>query len=317
MSAEIETMFSGNNETPWHGLGTVVEDTLTWEEAFKKGGLEWRVDKRPLFTTTGEGELNEIEDSYATVRDTDNSVLGIVGSKYKVIQNREAFDFMDTIVGSGDIEYHTAGSLSEGKTIWLLARPTKATITIEGTEDTSEPYILLYNGHDGKRSLGFKLTTIRVVCQNTLNLAIQGKGNSVSITHTGNIQEKIKVAHTVLGSSIKKFEEYNQLANMLAKKDMTSENMEEFTKFLLPSTQDEDSTRLKNQRQNIINLFESGQGNDLAGIEGTAWAALNAVTEFNSHHRGRDNTDMRLSNLWFGTSETMNISAMNWLRQNI
>lgn len=314
MPAEMETMVSGSNEVPWHGLGNVVEGTLKWEEAYKLGGLEWTVEKRPLYTSNPTGDLLEISDQYATVRDTDDQILGIVGKKYKIIQNREAFDFMDTIVQSGDLEYHTAGSLFGGKTIWLLAKPTNAQIVIEGTDDVSEPYILLYNAHDGSRSLGFKLTTVRVVCANTLNLALQGRGNSVSVTHTGDIQSKVIAAQQVLSSSIKKFEAYNQLANAFAKIQLTTEDLDEYIKFMLPSTQDEDSTKLLNQRDHLQSLFESGKGNDLPGIIGSAWAALNAVTEYNSHYKGRADSNIKLNSLWWGASEDSSLTALNWLR---
>ena len=139
MSANVETMFSVR-EKPWHGLGTIVEEAPTSAEALELAGLDWEVKTNPLFLENG----IEVPGYYANVRSSDNSVLGIVTGKYSILQNKDAFDFTDSLIG-GDVKYETAGSLNGGKRVWLLAQlPSKK---IAG--DDVESYVCFTNSHDG------------------------------------------------------------------------------------------------------------------------------------------------------------------------
>ena len=169
MPANIDKMM-WVGEKPWHGEGTKLENVATSAEAIEAAGLDWKVEKRGLYFAQTDGTTQLIPGKYATVR-TDNQVaLGIVGKVYTPLQNKEAFSFFDSIVGVKEAMYHTAGSLGKGERVWILAKlPGYIKVT---EDDVVEKYLLLANSHDGSSAVEMLFTPVRVVCQNTLNLAI-------------------------------------------------------------------------------------------------------------------------------------------------
>ena len=164
MAANVETMFY-TREKPWHGLGTRVEEAPASADALRLAGLDWQVLQEPIFTDQGE----VITGYKANVRDSDRRVLGVVSDRYRIVQNQEAFSFTDTLLGSG-VRYETAGSLQDGRRVWLLARLPREYI-ISG--ERISPYLVFSNTHDGSGAVKVALTPVRVVCNNTLNLALQ------------------------------------------------------------------------------------------------------------------------------------------------
>lgn len=185
-------MFSAEGKTPWHGLGNVVDSVATAKEALHLSGLDWEVMKVPQYASffnNGEYHTVEVPDTFATVRNVDNKILGTVKDRYQIMQNQEAFDFMDTVVGEGAAAYHTAGALDGGRKVWILVKlPGEVLVRVKGHDDITEKYGLLYNSHDGKTMAALKVTPVRVVCQNTLNLAM--RGGAFNIRHTQNMMEK-------------------------------------------------------------------------------------------------------------------------------
>ncbi len=163
MADNVESMFSVR-EKPWHGLGTVVSETLTSAEALKEAGLEWRVYQQPIFTNFGK----VIEGYRANVRSTDDKVLGVVSDRYKVVQNDEAFEFTDELLGEG-VRYETADSLQGGRKIWLLAKLPEMYVM---AGDRVSSYLVFSNTHDGSGAVRAAITPVRVVCNKTLNLAL-------------------------------------------------------------------------------------------------------------------------------------------------
>ena len=189
MSANVETMFYVR-ETPWHGLGTKVMTAPDSREALIAAGLNWNVIQEPIYT-----EENEPISGYkANIRDSDRRVLGVVTDRYKVVQNHAAFAFADELLGRG-VRYETAGSLQDGKKVWLLAHMPHEYI-ISG--ERISPYLLFSNTHDGSGAVKVALTPIRVVCNNTLNLALKNAERAWSMIHTGDIQSKNKEASDTL-----------------------------------------------------------------------------------------------------------------------
>jgi hypothetical protein len=162
MAANVESMFY-TRTAPWHGLGVRVEEVLGSKEALNQAGLDWKVEQTDVYAASGE----RIPGYKANIRDIDRSVLGIVGDRYKIVQNEEAFAFTDGLLGEG-VKYETAGSLAGGKIVWMLAKlPEKYIIS----GDAIEPYLVFCNSHDGSGAIRVAMTPVRVVCQNTLNLA--------------------------------------------------------------------------------------------------------------------------------------------------
>ena len=318
MAANIDTMFSVR-EVPWHGLGTIVDAELLSEDAIVAAGLGWDVEKRRIQIPLEGQDVDYIEPTewLATVRMDRLQPLGIVSPRYKIIQNREAFQFMDELAGpSRLLQYNTAGSLSGGRKVWLLA--TIQDLIMEPVKgDVVQPYLLLANGHDGKFDLSVCWTSVRVVCQNTLMLALGSTQKKVSIRHTGDLSSKKSQAQDVLGLTRKAVRRNEEMFKHLAEKKMDQKKLDEFLKSLVPDPEDGISTRAENVRSRIESLFDVGPGADLPGVHGTAWAALNAVTAYTSHYRTvrgeKEESERRLDSIWFGTAAAMNQRAVDLL----
>ena len=189
MSANVETMFF-TRVTPWHGLGTRVEEAPGSKEALVLAGLDWKVVQKPIVTEDG----LPVNGFNANIRDRDSQVLGVVTNRYKVVQNEDAFAFTDKLLGEG-VTYETAGSLQDGRRTWILAKLPQRYI-ISGDEIT--PYLVFMNSHDGTGAIKAAMTPVRVVCQNTLNLALSTAKRSWSTNHTGDIKGKLEDARNTL-----------------------------------------------------------------------------------------------------------------------
>ena len=192
---------------PWHGLGTVLDKPATAEEAIQAARLDWQVKKLPLYASEGDGSLLRlpVPDKYAVARENSFDVLGVVGSSYTPVQNREAFAFFDPIVGKQAAIYHTAGALGKGERVWILAKLPDS-IRVVG-DDITDKFLLLTNSHDGTSSLQVKFTPVRVVCQNTLSLAINQGGAGIKISHHTDIHQRLKAAEKMLGIVHHQFDE--------------------------------------------------------------------------------------------------------------
>ena len=269
MAANVETMFSVR-EVPWHGLGTIVTDALSSEQAILEAGLNWSVNQEKLIY------YDQDTGYFMNIRSTDNKVLGVVGGRYKPVQNVEAFDFMDTLLGEG-VSYETAGSLASGKRIWLLAKlPEKLILG-----DIVEPYMVLTNSHDGFGSLKVAMTPVRVVCQNTLNLALDKAKRMWNIRHTGDIQSKLTVAQQTLGLADKYMASLESEATQLA-----SIKIVDFTKIrdmLFPITDEMSQRKIDSQDILRLQLTHAWEQDDLGNIKGTGYGFINAVSDMATH----------------------------------
>ena len=243
MSANVETMFYVR-EAPWHGLGVRVESALNSEDALVMSGLNWNVLQKPIMTTSG----NPIPGYKANIRDTDNRVLGVVTDRYRVVQNSEAFAFTDALLGEG-VRYETAGSLQDGKKIWILAKlPDK--YIIEG--DQIDPYLVFSSSHDGSGSIKVAMTPIRVVCQNTLNLAMSTAKRCWSTIHIGDLAAKMDEAHNTLLLAEKYMGRLGMEFSRLSKIKLSDQKVLEYIDLLLPM--DEQPTDI--HRKNITRIRE-------------------------------------------------------------
>ena len=275
MAANVETMFSVR-EKPWHGLGKIVMEAPTSAEALHLAGLDWNVVQEPIYT-----EFNEQVEGYkANVRDSDRKVLGVVSDRYKVVQNADAFSFTDELIGKG-VRYETAGSLQEGKKVWLLARLPREYI-IAG--ERISPYLVFSNTHDGSGSVKVAVTPVRVVCNNTLNLALDKASRSFSMIHTGNIQGKIQEARDTLFMAEKYMDCLGAEFEQLRRQKMTDVQVKEYINLLLPM--EKESTQL--QSKNIIRLREDMMKRyydapDLQTVGNNAYRFINAVSDFATH----------------------------------
>lgn len=275
MAANVETMFY-TREKPWHGLGTRVEVAPTSADALKMAGLDWEVLQEAIYTDAGD----KIAGYKANVRSTDKKVLGVVTDRYKVIQNAEAFEFTDTLLGNG-VRYETAGSLSEGKKVWLLARLPREYII--GGERIS-PYLVFSNTHDGSGAVRVAVTPIRVVCNNTLNLALDTAKRSWSMVHTGDIKGKIQEAKDTLFMAEEYMDNLGREFERLRKVQMTDEQVKEYIELLLPREKNATLTQLRNikkLREDMASRYFDAP--DLQNVGNNAYRFINAVSDFATH----------------------------------
>lgn len=283
MAHMVETMFS-YRQVPWHGLGRIVEEAPDSKTAIKLAELDWTVEQEQIQLVKN-GVI--IKDFYANVRSADDSVLGIVSGKYKIVQNYEAFEFTDVLLGEG-VKYEAAGSLCNGKKVWLLA---KLEDRFKLVGDDTEVYLGFFNSHDGKGSVRAFITPVRVVCWNTLNMALKNASRSWSTIHAGSMQEKLKEAQRTLELTNIYMNKLSETAEILADKKITNNDVTEFTEMLFPIG-DDMSDRKKN---NIIDirqelLYRYNKAPDLKKFNGTAWGLVGAVSDLVSHSAPRRNT---------------------------
>ena len=304
-------MYSG--EVPWHRLGTRLDAPATAAEAIEAAGLGYDVELKALATTEG----TPVPSRKAVQRCDTGAVLGVVGNSYVPVQNRQAFGFLDAIVADGGLRYHTAGALGLGERIWLLAK-LPDNIRVRHTDDVVEKYLLLSNTHDGSTALRVYFSPIRVVCQNTLNLAERRSiGQGIAIMHKGDLHTKIGEVQRVLGLANRFYDDAAGRIDLLAGHSPTAAQLKDYFKAVYPDPEDADPTRAHNIRETFARVFETGIGLDMPGVKGTTWAAYNAVTEWVDHHRPtrartpEARTSRRLQSSWFGSGAALKARAWN------
>jgi len=277
MPANVENMFYVR-VAPWHGLGVRVESALSSENALQQSGLNWNVVQRPVMTSS----YDPISGYKANIRDTDNRVLGVVTDRYKVVQNHEAFAFTDSLLGEG-VRYETAGSLNEGRKIWLLAKlPDK--YFLEGEE--IDPFICFTNSHDGTGAIRVLITPIRIICQNTLNLAITTAKRAWSTIHVGDLATKLDVARSVLVIAHDYMGKLGAEFHRLNKIKLSDAKVMEYIEMLLPMDENPSPIHQKNVQQIRDDLkIRYFDAPDLQYVGKTAYRFLCSVSDFATHAR--------------------------------
>ncbi len=281
-----DSMFSVR-EVPWHGLGAVLErPPQTIVEAIELSGLGWRVEREPIAVDRGDVAMadsiwdprcEEIPGWWANVRQDTRQVLGIVGERYRIVQNTEAFRFVDQLLGSS-MHFETAGSLHSGRRVWVLARLPEH---IEVGGDPVRPYVLLMNSHDGSTAVVVATTPVRVVCQNTLTWALERTVQRYSIRHTEKVRAHVHQARLVLELSVDYYRQFKALGDRLASERCTEEQLGHVLERLYPSGTDDVSDRMRRSREQtrrrIVELFL--HGDTRGNAPGSKWAAVNAIVE--------------------------------------
>jgi phage/plasmid-like protein (TIGR03299 family) len=306
-------------EPAWHRLGTVIELATTSAEAIGLAGLDWRVEQWPVraFDPDNSGVEAGIPDTVANVRTDTKAVLGVVGRRYRVFQNHEAFDFMDGLVGDKLAMYETAGSLHGGKRVWMMASIPKEYRA--GPDDLIKPYVLLTNTHDGSQALRMIPTTVRVVCQNTLNLALRESGvEGLTISHHPRLESRIAEARAKLGIIAARFDKFDDELHAMLAKNLTVTEAGGYFRGLSGAELPGQSARQKKSREQIFGQMLGNFDNDrntLPGVKHTAWGAYNAVSEWADHQRKyrgaspADKLDRQLDSVWFGQSHQLKQAA--------
>lgn len=292
MAANVESMFYVR-QVPWHGLGVNVEKAPTSEDALRYADLDWRVEQTPVFTDSG----IEIPGYKANRRDSDGSILGIVSDRYKIVQNTEAFEFTDELVGEtedGVVTYETAGSLAGGKKIWLLAKmPTKKVL-----DDDVEPFMVFTNSHDGTGAIRIAMTPVRVVCQNTLNMALNNAKRQWSTKHVGDMQSKLEEAKLCLQLANNYMENLDIEADKLANARLYREQIEQILEEMFPVEENASDRKKQNIFKFKQNYWTAYNMPDIAKFEDSAWKAVNAMSDVITHAGPNRNTPTFKENRW-------------------
>ncbi len=295
MSTNVETMFYVR-VAPWHGLGVRVESALSSEEALEQSGLNWNVIQRPIMTDAHD----PIPGYKANIRDSDNRILGVVTDRYKVVQNAEAFAFTDALLGEG-VRYETAGSLQNGRKIWLLAKlPDK--YIIEGEQ--IDPYLVFSSSHDGSGAIKVAMTPVRVVCQNTLNIALFTAKRCWSTIHVGDLAAKMDEAYNTLLLAEKYMGKLGTEFSRLSKVKLSDSKVMEYIDLLLPMDDQPTDIHRKNIsriRENMkIRYFDAP---DLQHVGRNAYRFICAVSDFATHAKPLRETASYRENMFAKTVE--------------
>jgi phage/plasmid-like protein (TIGR03299 family) len=300
--------FFSAKEKAWHNLGTIVDNAVNSKQAISLAGLDFQVDKAPIFTNLNqENQSVIINEKFTTFRTDTNDTFGIVSGSYEIVQNADAFNFFDSIVGEGAAIYETAGCLNKGEVIFITAKLPDC-IRV-GKDDLIEQYLFLTSSHDGTGSIQAAFTPIRIVCNNTLNAALRTCSNKISIRHTANAKEKIEQAHKIMGISHVMFNKLNIIFNRMAKVSITDHKLKDLiARSLAPSKEvlnkieanEELSTRFSNSIDKCLEYASSAESQLMDSSKGTVFGAYNAITGYFQNVKSYKSNDSKLKSILFG-----------------
>jgi len=272
---------------PWNGSGIEVHDATDAEDVMAKANLNWEVEGRllltPRFDSDGFDNLMAVPTHKAIVRKDSGQIMGVVGSKWNILQNHEVFGFVDELAQMGLVKYRTAGSFKQGKIVWVQAEYQESEIV---TGDVHKKNLLLTNAFDGTFSVRIGWTDIRMSCSNQIVRAGRdAQKNGVAIKHTASMHDKIDVARKVLVEAESQGRQFDMFQKALTRLNMTSRMWNDFTNELFPNPENGSPTRATKARDRITFLGEYGRGQESPGVRGTAYAALNGLSEYANYER--------------------------------
>ncbi|MBU2852966.1 MULTISPECIES: DUF932 domain-containing protein [Acidithiobacillus] len=299
-------------ETPWHGLGNRLPEKQPLDVWLQAAGMDWIIENTEALYSTGSGSERRIQvnpDARVLYRSDTGAPLSVVSNRYQVVQPREILEFYRELVEVGGFALETAGVLKGGKKLWALAK-TGEEFLLRGA-DRVKGYLLLATSCDGTLATTAQFTSVRVVCNNTLQLATdKEKDGAIKVPHSTTFDpDAVKAA---LGVGASAWNRFAETAQVLAERKV---NRLDVTKFVISVLGDRDAplTAQPNEKalKGVIELFAGqGKGSQLASANGTAWGLVNAVTEYVDHHRRAKSQDTRLDSAWFG--QGAGIKAKAW-----
>jgi phage/plasmid-like protein (TIGR03299 family) len=311
MAHNIDSM-AYYGETPWHGLGTSIPLRANASQMIGAAGLDWKVTMRPIPNVRTHPDRKTRRFHLVRLPRSSNEIevpLGVVGKVYRPLQNSEAFDFFDPIVGEKEAIFETAGALGNGERIWVLAKvPGEIKVS---SEDYCSKYLLLSNAHDGRGSVSVKFTPIRVVCQNTLMLALESGQKAHKVRHSTHMQDRLQNVQELLRLTWQTFQKAEELFQLLATVKMDAKRLEEYLHAVYPLTDQQRMAKKRPERwDSVVKLFESGDY-PLLHPSHTLWGAYNAVARYEDYRIAReDGADRRLNRVWFGKGADLKLRAL-------
>jgi phage/plasmid-like protein (TIGR03299 family) len=306
-------------EKPWHGLGQKIPARADAAKMIQAAGLNWLVEKRPARGVPV--DRNGRASRYEIVRkprscEEQEILLGLVSERYEPLQNACAFEFFDPVVGENKACFETAGALGCGERIWVLARLPDPIVVVHG--DECDKYLLLSNTHDGKGSVNAKFTSVRVVCQNTLILAMKDGQQVFRVRHSRNMNERLSQVADLMALTREVYEESAKLFRQMAEIRLVSASLDGYLEAVFPRTpKQKRDGGCPDRWQHVMDLFESTKDLPTARIRGTLWAAYNAITQFEDYKQPQkeETQDERLDRAWFGSSAAVKLRALEKARE--
>jgi phage/plasmid-like protein (TIGR03299 family) len=316
MPANVQTM-AYYGDVPWHKLGTPVPKGVTAGQMIQAAGLDWVVELRPAqgarkINRRGEFSRYEVVRKPRPKAREAEVLLGVVSRRYRPLQNVEAFEFFDPIVGQKKAYFETAGALGEGERIWVMARMPDAMEIVPG--DECFKYLLLSNTHTGDGSVIVKFTAVRVVCQNTLMFALEDGGKAYRVRHSKIMQFRLfEELAEFLAITQKVFLQAKEAFQELAKIHMIEGRLEHYLETVFPRTTTQKKNGETPPRWNYVRkVFESQPDLQLPRVQGTLWAAYNAITRFEDYKQPQqeEQPEQRLERVWFGSGADIKLLAL-------
>ena len=296
--------FVARGEKAWHGLGQYVQEAMTAEEAIKLGGLDYTVERRPLFITTPDEQLVEVPGHYSNVRTDTNVPLGVVKGRYTIVQNKDAFGFFDSIIEQGEAIFETAGALGRGEKIFITAKLPEDML-VHG--EVVEKYIILTNSHDASTTIIAGFTNIRVVCNNTLQAALKGLDNKVSISHTASAESRLREASKVMGIASVYMNEVNEIFEQMSNKKLSDLEFRHYIDTVMKNDSKEDkkdevSARMKNATDQIYSFALCDKTQTTEAAYRTLWGAYNAISGNYNFLKNYNSPEQKMRDMNYGTA---------------
>lgn len=312
--------FVSHAEVAWHGLGKTVDHAMNFDEVVKEANLDYEVAlgsvNAGITLENGEVIYPTYENRFSTYRKDTNEILGQVGSIYEIVQNKDAFTFFDALIDRGEAIYETAGVLGKGERIFVTAKLPED-ILVNG--EPCKKYIMLTNSHDGSSSIIAGFTSVRVVCENTLQAALSNMPNKVAIPHKMGAKEKLAEAYKVLQMSTTYMDEVSKIFNTMAETAISDDELRKFiTKCMQPKkkilTQEEaliESTRFKNRVESIYQFAKKHPTQLTSAANGTVWGAYNSISGYFQYIADHKNQEQKFNNIMFGRGSNTISKAFN------
>jgi len=316
------------DEKPWHGLGAKLDHPPTSKEAIRAAGLNWCVAKVPLFYHESMERVGIVPDLHAIIptvgwKERERPVFGVVSDQYEPLQNSDAFAFFDPLIEKGYATYETAGALGKGERVWVLAKLADP-INIEG--DITDKYILLSNSHDGKAAVKIKFTPIRVVCNNTLTMALSQTAN-YAVQHTRQLDKNMAQAQELFSRITCEYSNIEKSFRTLAGIDVDEERLKEYLNKVYPEPdKPSDANKIPSWKQKADAaerdrkccswLYQNPQHTPVKAVRNTLWTAYNAVTEYVDHCSARPiSPEIHLNSIWFGGRSAIKVRSFQVAEQ--
>ncbi|KWI98098.1 hypothetical protein WM11_06925 [Burkholderia ubonensis] len=306
----VQTMAYAGAE-PWHGLGNKLAPNQPIELWAERAGMNWRIEEAEVrFVAAGHrslGSIHAFPEQKVLYRSDTKAPLSVVSARYQVVQPSEILEFYRDLTEVGGFQLETAGVLKEGRKLWALAR-TGQSATLKGKDEVNG-YLLLATACDGTLATTAQFTSVRVVCNNTLQIALGDSASAVKVPHRS--QFDAQAVKRQLGIAISSWDAFMARTKALAERKVSDSAVETFLRRVLtystPNVADRDAIAVNERAIKAVGQLYAGRGKgaDLASASGTAWGLVNAVTEYVDHHRRARSDDHRRDAAWFGQGATI------------